>query len=138
MKTKIREAASEAATAPFDLETTYLALDGKGEVIPMPVTPDFWMAIDSSPAASRSMIGVYPVETDWPHWEMHPEGAEILVLIDGELDMLLEEDGAQRVAPMAAGTTLIVPAGAWHRALVRAPGRLLAVTYGPGTEHRPA
>ncbi len=125
-------------TAPFDLETTYLALDGKGEVTPMPVTPEFWATIESSPAASRSMIGVYPVESDWPHWEMHPEGAEILVLIDGRIDMMLEENGAQRVAPMSAGTTLVVPAGAWHRALVREPGRLMAVTYGPGTEHRPA
>ena len=134
MRTRALEGASEA----FDLETTYLALDGKGEVVPLPVTPDFWSTIDKSPAVFRSMIGVYPVNSDWPHWEMHPAGAEILVLLDGALDMLLEEDGAQRIAPMSAGTTLIVPAGAWHRALVRTPGRLLAVTYGPGTEHRPA
>lgn len=122
----------------FDLETTYLALDGKGTVIPMPVTDDFWMLIDESPAASRSMMAVYPVSTDWPHWEMHPDGDEVLVLIDGQIDMLLDDGQSESTAEMRAGSTLVVPAGTWHRALVRAPGKLLGFTYGPGTEHRPA
>ena len=121
----------------FDLETTYLALDGKGGVIPMPVTEDFWVRIDGSPAATRSMMGVYPVLGDWAAWEMHPQGDEVLVLIDGHIDMLLDDGESYSVAEMRAGSTLIVPAGIWHRAIMRAPGRLLAFTYGPGTEHRP-
>jgi len=122
----------------FDLENTYLALDGKGGVIPMPVTDDFWMRIDDSPAATRSMMAIYLVEADWPQWEMHPHGEEVLVLLDGRLDMQMDDGAAQYTAEMHAGTTLIVPAGTWHRALVRAPGKLLGFTYGPGTEHRPA
>ncbi|HRP09960.1 MAG TPA: cupin domain-containing protein [Terricaulis sp.] len=121
----------------FDLEATYLALDGKGGVVEMPVTADFWERIESSPAAAHSMMGVFPVRTDWSHWEMHPDGDEVLVLIDGRLDMLLDDGREQRTIAMQAGATLIVPAGVWHRALVRAPGRLLGFTYGPGTRHRP-
>lgn len=122
----------------FDLETTYLAIDGKGEVIPMPVTETFWQTIDASPAATRSMLAVYPMAADWANWEMHPEGEEVLVLLEGHIEMLMDDGKQQTVAEMRAGTTLVVPAGVWHRALVRAPGRLLGLTYGPGTEHRPA
>lgn len=122
----------------FDLETTYLALDGKGGVVPMLVTDDFWMRIDESPAATHSMMAIYPVTDNWPQWEMHPQGKEVLVLIEGHLDMLMDDGATQYTAEMRAGTTLVVPAGTWHRALVHAPGKLLGVTYGPGTEHRPA
>lgn len=122
----------------FDLEDTYLAVDGKGEVVPMPVTAEFWQQIDTSPAATRSMMAIYPMTSDWPNWEMHPHGDEILVLLEGDVEMLLDDGGRQSSIQMQAGTTLVVPAGVWHRALVRAPGRLLGLTYGPGTEHRPA
>ncbi|MEX1251955.1 MAG: hypothetical protein WEA77_12260, partial [Hyphomonas sp.] len=105
----------------FDLENTYLALDGKGGVIPMPVTDDFWMRIDASPAATRSMMAIYVVEADGPQWEMHPHGEEVLVLLDGRLGMEMDDGAAQYTAEMHAGTTLIVPAPARRRALVRAP-----------------
>lgn len=122
----------------FDLEATYLAVDGKGGVICLPVTDDFWARIETSPAATRSLMAVYPTTADWPHWEMHPEGDEVLVLLEGHVEMLLDNGGSQRTAEMQAGATLIVPAGVWHRALVRTPGRLLGLTYGAGTQHRPA
>lgn len=122
----------------FDLENTYLALDGKGDVIPMPVTEEFWARIETSPAATRSMMGVYPMTADWPHWEMHPEGDEVLVLLGGHLEMLLDDGNSESTAEMRAGTALIVPAGTWHRAIVREPGHLLGLTYGAGTQHRPA
>lgn len=122
----------------FDLETTYLAIDGRGEVIPMPVTDTFWQTIDASPAATRSMLAVYPMTADWVSWERHPEGEEVLVLLEGHIEMLMDDGNRQTVAEMRAGTTLVVPAGVWHRALVRMPGRLLGLTYGPGTDHRPA
>lgn len=59
---------------PFDLESTYLALDGTGGVAQLPVGPDFWEKIDDSPAARGTLVGVYPMTEDWPHWEMHPAG----------------------------------------------------------------
>ena len=124
--------------AAFDLETTYLAVDGRGDVVELPVGPDFWRTIDRNEALEdASLLGVYPMKGDWAHWEMHPAGDEVLVLLDGAATMIFEEAGAERRMEMKAGTTLVVPAGTWHRALVRVPGRLLALTYGKGTEHRP-
>ena len=124
--------------ATFDLETTYLAVDGRGGVVRLPVGPDFWRTIDRNEALEEaSLLGVFPMQGDWAHWEMHPADDEVLVLLDGAATMIFEDAGAQRRIEMKAGTTLVVPAGTWHRALVAAPGRLLALTYGKGTEHRP-
>jgi len=38
----------------FELETTYLGLDGAGRVTPLPVGPDFWQTIGENAAAQES------------------------------------------------------------------------------------
>lgn len=121
----------------FDLESTYLALDGSGGTTPLPVGPDFWETIERNEAARGTLVGVYPMAADWPHWEMHPSGDEVLVLLDGEVTFVFDDADGERLVPMRAGSTVIVPRGAWHRAIVSVPGRLLALTYGEGTQHRP-
>lgn len=123
----------------FDLETTYLSLDGRGGVAIHPVDADFWRTIDANPALKETLVGVYAGEADWPQWEMHPAGDEVLVLLEGRMTMLFEHaDGRESRHEMRSGATLVVPAGVWHRALVPEPTRLLAITYGAGTQHRPA
>jgi mannose-6-phosphate isomerase-like protein (cupin superfamily) len=128
-----------SAMPGFDLETTYLALDGKGGVRQLPVGSDFWETIDRNEAVrDGTLVGVYPMKRDWDHWEMHPAGDEVLVLLEGVMTMILDGGGGERKIPMSAGTTLVVPAGTWHRALVAEPGHLLALTFGKGTQHRPS
>src|SRR3954468_12331621 len=100
----------------FDLETTYLAVDGKGGVEALPVGPDFWKTIDRNEAlVDASLMAVFPMKADWPHWEMHPEGDEVLVLLEGSATMIFEEAGGERRIAMKSGATLVVPAGIWHR-----------------------
>ena len=121
----------------FDLQKTFLALDGAGGVTELPVGPEFWSTLATDPKARGSLVGVYAMTVDWNHWEMHPRGAEVLVLLDGRLELSVEEDGAVRRIDMGPGATVVVPAGAWHTARVLEPGRLLGVTFGEGTAHRP-
>jgi hypothetical protein len=44
----------------FDLETTYLGLDGAGGVTVLPVGPDFWETIEDNPAAGGTLVTVGP------------------------------------------------------------------------------
>jgi len=46
-------------------------------------------------------------------------------------------DGIREIE-FVAGRLLVVPKGVWHTAKVRNPARLLAITAGRGTQHRPA
>ena len=54
-------------------------------------------------------------EIDWPSWEMHPNSDELVFLVSGRVDFVLEADGGQRVLSLAeSGAYLVVreePAG---------------------------
>ena len=122
----------------FDLETTYLGLNGAGGVTELPVGPDFWATVADNSAVGGTLVTVSAGEGDWPHWEMHPKGDEVLVLLEGALGIIFERPGglAER-HDLAPGATLIVPAGVWHRAVDQQGVRTLFITFGAGTTHRP-
>lgn len=124
-------------TLKYDLETTYLGLDGKGRVTPLPVGPDFWRTIETNPDAGGTLVTVGGGEGDWNHWEMHPVGDEVLVLLAGSLSIVFECEGDDLMTDMQPGATLIVPAGTWHRAIDQHGVRMLFMTYGEGTQHKP-
>jgi mannose-6-phosphate isomerase-like protein (cupin superfamily) len=122
----------------FDLETTFLGLDGAGEVTQLPVGADFWETIDTNPDVRGTLVAVFTGEGDWPHWEMHPQGDEVLVLLEGSMRMVFDRPHEPEILFMAPGTTVVVPAGVWHRGLDQRGAKLMAITYGAGTEHRTA
>jgi mannose-6-phosphate isomerase-like protein (cupin superfamily) len=75
---------------------------------------------------------------DWPFWEMHPAGDEVVTLLSGEVDLMLQEGSQEIILSLKRRVTVIVPQGVWHRAIVREPGDMLFITRGAGTQHRPA
>ncbi len=123
-------------SAAFDLEQTYLSLAGNGRAETL-AGAHFGERLAKVPSDMAYLVGVYPFAADWPHWEMHPKGHEILVILDGRLEMTFEEEGARRTVEAEPGSTLMVPPGAWHIARILEPGHMLGITYGEGTEHRP-
>lgn len=123
--------------ARFDLEDTYLTLDGQGSLRSHPVE-GFWETIETRTDLLGTLVAVFVSEGDWPSWEMHPGGEEVLVLTEGRMTLILDEPGGERRVEMAPGATCIVPRGVWHRALVPETSRFVAITYGAGTQHRPA
>jgi mannose-6-phosphate isomerase-like protein (cupin superfamily) len=121
----------------FDPESTYVCLSPSGDASTIEVTPEFWTTIDKrSELAEGRLVAVFGCDKDWPHWEMHPHGEEVLVLLSGKMTMIFEERGKDRKVDLHQGLACIVPRGIWHRALVAVPSKLLAITYGRGTEHR--
>ena len=120
----------------LDLEDTYLSLDGKGGLAVHPVE-GFWEGVDANTDLLSTLVAAFVSTEDWPHWEMHPGGEEVLILLEGRMSMILDEPGGERRVEMTPGSTCIVPKGVWHRALVPQTSRFIALTYGPGTTHRP-
>jgi mannose-6-phosphate isomerase-like protein (cupin superfamily) len=122
----------------FDLETTYLSLDPDGHVTPLPVGPEFWKTIGENKAIKGALVTVSKAEGDWTHWEMHPHGDEVLVLLEGETRIVFERPAGRKESfDLKAGSTLVVPAGTWHRAENQRQVRMLFITHGTGTEHKP-
>lgn len=122
----------------WDLENTYLSLDGAGGVKAMPGGDAFWASIDRNPDLGPILVAAFGGEGDWPHWEMHPEGEEVLILLEGEMGIIFEDaGGAETRHAMRAGSTLVVPRGVWHRGVDQAGVKLMAMTWGAGTSHKP-
>ena len=124
--------------ASFDLKTTYIHLADSAPAHQVPVDANFWATIhERSELADGRLVMKLNQSADWPHWEMHPAGDEVLYLISGEMELILDENGQERHVPFKAGSAFIVPRGIWHRALVHEPGELIGITRGAGTQTRP-
>lgn len=123
---------------PLDPTTTFLALEPAGGARPIEVGPSFW---DDVVAGRRTdmdglVVSAYDYTANWS-WERHPSGDEVVVQLSGTTTFVLEVDGEEQRVTVPAGRAVVVPAGVWHRAEVLEPGRVLHLTHGRGTEHRP-
>ena len=132
----------------IDLAENYLLLEPDGASALLPGGGDFWSQLMSGqvtdPGIQRllasengRLLSALPMSADWTNWEMHPAGDEILFMLEGKATFVLEfADGLREVA-LDAGRLLVIPKGVWHTAKVSEPGRLLAITAGSGSQHRP-
>lgn len=125
-------------TSPLQPHETYLHLAADGTATALAGGERFW----SQPAEALERHGLgwlvseYEVSTDWPNWEMHPAGDELVYVLSGAARLLLEQpDGVEEVVVIGPGL-VVVPRGVWHTARVAQPTRFLHVTRGAGTRHR--
>ena len=125
---------------PLNPQSTYVHLAEDGAATEVPGGEAFW----SMPTAEMErygngwLVSEFEFDADWPNWEMHPNADEFVYLLSGSVEVLLEHpEGVQKVA-LKNNAALVVPRGIWHTAKVTAPSRMLHVTRGAGTEHRPA
>jgi mannose-6-phosphate isomerase-like protein (cupin superfamily) len=132
----------QPSPGPFNLSSTYLRLRGDTSIEPLHVGNDFWPALMSGQLGTfhhEFLVTTFGYDSPWPNWEMHPNGDEIVLLLDGRATMVLEIDGREQLAELkASGDYVLVPRGTWHTSRASTPCRMLFITAGEGTEHRPA
>ncbi len=122
----------------FDLSSKHLHLGRDGAAETMEGGAAFWQSLMSGAVKlSGWLVTVSELIDDVDHWEMHPQGEELLVALSGALAVVLQEPAGERLVMMASREALVIPRGIWHRVVVREPGSLLFVTFGDGTEHKP-
>lgn len=124
----------------FDPRETYVHLAAGGEGRTVPGGDAFWSLPDAQLEAFGHgwLVAEFTFDADWPQWEMHPAADEFVYLLSGAADLLLERAaGVERIA-LVAGRAVLVPRGVWHTARVHSPSRMLHVTMGAGSRHKPA
>jgi len=122
------------------LETFAVLKPGLG-VDTVDVTPSLYADLDADYAAFRGhlLISSHEFNGDWPTWERHPAGDEIVMLLSGAVTLVLKtESGEESVSLDAPGAFVVVPRNTWHTARVSAPARMLFITPGEGTENSEA
>ena len=83
------------------------------------------------------LVTMHTFSESWDVWEMHPKGAEVVLCVDGEIELVQEIAGTESRTTLSAGEYAINEPGTWHTANVDASATAVFITAGLGTEHRP-
>lgn len=129
---------------PYDWAGTFVHLDDDGTATPLGVTESFWPDLISGQLGEPGqlergrLITLSEFDADWPMWERHPAGDELVYLLEGAVDIVLERrDGEETVRLDRQGAFVLVPRGVWHTARTTVATKMLFITPGAGTGHRP-
>src|SRR5215471_17444841 len=91
--------------APVDLTKSFLALGRDGKAVVLAAT-------GPPPRVDGFTIGAPRMRRNPPHpGEVHPDGDEILYLISGGVDVILEEAAGDRTVSVKPGQAVVVPQG---------------------------
>lgn len=124
-----------------DIRSIFLHVRDGDRTDAIPVTETFWqeLAGGAYPQLEQGrLMSAFTFAEPWPVWERHPAGEEVVMLLSGRAELLLEEAGGARSLVLdTAGAFVLVPRGVWHTARTTVATTLLFLTPGAGTEHRP-
>jgi mannose-6-phosphate isomerase-like protein (cupin superfamily) len=127
-------------TQPVDLASMFVHLSNRGEADLIRLSPSFWRG--SSGKRYDWVVGTFAFRSSRDLHstlqEVHPAADELLYVISGAIDAVIEEDGTERAVALDAGEATIVPRGAWHRLVMRRPGKLLFINSRTGMQSRRA
>lgn len=129
---------------PFKLSSTFVHLRDGGDAEQIKLTPAFWRGSPAGKEKHDRVLGVFEFKSDADlhssMQEMHPEADEVIYLVAGAIELVLDEPDGERTVTIETGEASIVPRGVWHRLVMRRPGKLLFVnsrTGMRGRRHRP-
>ncbi len=88
--------------------------------------------------AEGRLVSQFRFTDDWPSWEMHPAGDEVVVCLSGEMRLSQKfPDGRVETVTLGPGEYAINPPGVWHTADISGEATGLFITAGVGTQNRP-
>jgi mannose-6-phosphate isomerase-like protein (cupin superfamily) len=130
---------SASSRGTFDPFATIVHLREDGGALPVAWTPDVFrrLVTGDRDRVIGAKHGAEAADFHADEWEMHPKGDELLYLLTGVLDVVLDEPGGERSFGLRGGQACLVPHGVWHRLILRQPSDLLFITPAHGTRHRP-
>lgn len=120
----------------FDLSANFIVIDAQLCCTPVAVGPTLYQDLNQNFSEFKQccLVSEHTFEHDWPSWEMHPAGDEVLYLISGRAELVLLQDDIEIVIQLdTPGSSTIVPKGIWHTARVSETATILFITPGEGT-----
>lgn len=130
---------------PRSLETFPIHLGKGGSAVPQPAFPrderamqwySDYAARHADDGAEGRVVSLFRFTEDWGGWEMHPAGAEVVVCLSGEMELIQQLDGGEERTVLKPGDYAINPPGVWHTANVAGEASALFITPGAGTQNR--
>lgn len=121
-----------------DLTAEYLSLGENGTIQSTAGGDKFWsLPVEEIEKFGENwLITEFYFDRDWQTWEKHPHGEEIVYLLSGAMDLILEKGETRQVIELRSKGLVVVPRDTWHTAKVFAPSNVLVITHGKETEIR--
>ena len=129
-----------ANSESYNLASTFVVVEPHHAAIPVAVTPTIYEELDKrfDQFKGRLLVSCFSFDSDWPSWEIHPAGDEIVCLLSGDVRMVLDHNGVEEIIHLRdPGSFVIVQKGTWHTARTSIPTTMLFVTPGEGTQNKP-
>ncbi len=125
---------------PINLALDALHLPAHGATA---VLPEFgndyerYIAAHCTPTDPGRLVSVATTTKDWPVWEVHPAGDEVVVVLSGRAEFIQDVGGVMHTVVLGPQEALVNPPGVPHTANVLEPFTALYITACPGTQHLP-
>ena len=120
---------------------TFAVINCDFNIDSLPATDSIYAELDERYGGfgGHLLVACHDFESDWPTWEIHPHGDELVSLVAGDAELVIRTDEGDRSARLSnPGDFVVVPRNTWHTARVHAPTTMMFVTPGEGTENREA
>ena len=123
------------------LASNYLRLKADSSIEVLPGGPPFWeklMRGEFGDFKHEYLVTTSTFAEDWPSWENHVNGDEIVYLLSGKVEFFLElPEGTVSIVVDKPGDYVKVPRNTWHTAKTSVETCMLFITAGEGTQVRP-
>lgn len=100
--------------------------------------PEFYAGLDEKFGnfSGHVLIASHCFNAAWPTWECHPNGDELVMLLEGSATLMLRKKGNDEAVHLdTSGQYIVVPCGVWHTASAAQDARMLFITSGEGTQN---
>lgn len=127
-------------TKPLDLASTFVVLDPDLAAEPVNVTATIFEELEEryEGFSGHLLVSSFSFDTNWSTWELHPAGDEIVVLLGGEAEMVIDEAGEEVAYRLTEpGQYVIVPRNSWHTGRTASSATVVLITPGEGTANEP-
>jgi quercetin dioxygenase-like cupin family protein len=102
---------------------------------------DRYMERTAADGPEGRLVSMFTFTKPWDSWEMHPQGEELVLCVEGIMTVIQEINGRHERIVLNAGEAIINPAGVWHTADIDEEegdkATAVFITAGLGTESRP-
>lgn len=83
------------------------------------------------------VVHMFRFTESWPTWEVHPNGAEVVLCTSGSMTLHQEHpDGSTATVTLEPGQYAINAPGVWHTADIEGEAEAVFITAGAGTRVR--
>lgn len=123
---------------PIDLSQTYTLLHPTGDVEKVKGGEEFW----KTPRSIHDRVGQHWLfseqhyQNDWKEWKMHPAGDEIIYLLDGSINVIIEQANLTNTLKLRSSGVVTIPRQVWYRIEVLDPCHVLNISRELNTKHR--